>query len=210
MVESCVNEGRSAPLYAICVCRLTTRRTCVVRWRWCGRGALHLAEAFPNWRFSVVEPSAKMLDICRQRADELGLGSRCVFHEGYVDTLSDDGGYDAATALLVSHYLEDRVARQEFFRSISRRLRVGGIFVNADLAADVASVEFGRLLEAWKSMLSFSGMPPEEIERCSSSLRKGATAIPTHDIEDLLMSSRFCQPVLFCQTLLIHAWSSTR
>jgi tRNA (cmo5U34)-methyltransferase len=159
---------------------------------------------------NVVEPSAKMLDICRQRADELGLGSRCVFHEGYLDTLADDGAYDAATALLVSHYLGERVARQEFFRSTSRRLRAGGIFVNADLAADVASAEFGGLFEAWKSMLSFSGMSPEEIERSSSSFRKGATAIPTHDIEDLLTSSGFRQPVLFCQTLLIHAWYSTR
>jgi len=35
-----------------------------------GTGAelLYLAQAFPQWRFTAVDPSAPMLDICRQRA----------------------------------------------------------------------------------------------------------------------------------------------
>ena len=54
-----------------------------------GTGAelLYLAEKFPQWHFTAVEPSAPMLEVCRRRAAESGIASRCVFHEGYLDSL---------------------------------------------------------------------------------------------------------------------------
>jgi tRNA (cmo5U34)-methyltransferase len=49
-----------------------------------GTGAelLYLAEAFPRWSFTLVEPAKPMLDICHQRAEAGGITSRCTFHEG--------------------------------------------------------------------------------------------------------------------------------
>ena len=46
-----------------------------------GTGAeiLYLAEKFPGWHFTAVEPSTAMLDICRHRTEEHGISSRCVF-----------------------------------------------------------------------------------------------------------------------------------
>lgn len=48
-----------------------------------GTGAelIALAQAFPQWRFTAVEPAAPMLNICRQRAEEYDIASRCTFHE---------------------------------------------------------------------------------------------------------------------------------
>ncbi|HJR27356.1 MAG TPA: class I SAM-dependent methyltransferase, partial [Pseudomonas sp.] len=47
----------------------------------------HLAQQFPGWQFTAVDPSGAMLDVCRQRAKEGGFIDRCRFHEGYLDTL---------------------------------------------------------------------------------------------------------------------------
>lgn len=54
-----------------------------------GTGAelVYLASEFPHWRFTAVEPSAAMLDVCKQRAEERGFASRCLFHRGYLDSL---------------------------------------------------------------------------------------------------------------------------
>ena len=43
-----------------------------------GTGAeiLYLAKRFPAWRFTAVEPSAAMLDVFRNRAEEHGISSR--------------------------------------------------------------------------------------------------------------------------------------
>jgi tRNA (cmo5U34)-methyltransferase len=46
-----------------------------------GTELINLAQTFPQWHFTAVEPAAPMLDICRQRAEECGIASRCTFHE---------------------------------------------------------------------------------------------------------------------------------
>ena len=52
-----------------------------------GTGAelAHLALKNPGWRFTAVEPSGAMLDVCRQRAEKESFASRCMFHEGYLE-----------------------------------------------------------------------------------------------------------------------------
>ncbi|HYG70445.1 MAG TPA: class I SAM-dependent methyltransferase, partial [Anaeromyxobacteraceae bacterium] len=83
-----------------------------------GTGAelLHLAAAFPGWRFTAVDPSEPMLRRCRLRADAAGLSARCRFHEGAVDTLpEEERAFDGATALLVSQFVVDPEARRGFF-----------------------------------------------------------------------------------------------
>ncbi|NCJ08260.1 methyltransferase domain-containing protein [Synechococcales cyanobacterium C] len=46
-----------------------------------GTGAelIYLAQAFPQWRFTAVEPAAPMLEICRRKAEAAGMMriSRC-------------------------------------------------------------------------------------------------------------------------------------
>ena len=104
-----------------------------------GTGAeiLYLAEAFSQWRFTAVEPAAPMLAICRRRAEEAGIASRCTFHEGYLESLPATDPFDAATCLLVSHFLLEKDERGDFFRQIAGRLRPGGYLVSADLASDM-------------------------------------------------------------------------
>jgi len=44
-----------------------------------GTGAelVALAQMFPEWHFTAVEPAAPMLNVFRQRAEELGIAARC-------------------------------------------------------------------------------------------------------------------------------------
>ena len=72
-----------------------------------GTGAelLYLAQAFPRWSFTLVEPAKPMLDVCRQKVEEGGITSRCTFHEGYLDSLPLSTPFNAATCLLVSQFI---------------------------------------------------------------------------------------------------------
>lgn len=60
-----------------------------------GSELIYLANAFPQWSFTVVEPASAMLDVCRQQAEKTGISSRCTFHEGYLETLTNTDGFDA-------------------------------------------------------------------------------------------------------------------
>ena len=79
-----------------------------------GHELIYLAQKFPEWRFAVVEPSGPMLDVCRRKADACGITSRCVFHEGYLESLPPSAPFDAATSLLVSQFILSPEARAGF------------------------------------------------------------------------------------------------
>ena len=85
----------------------------------------HLARRFPGWEFTAVDPSAAMLEVSRQRAQEEGFIGRCRFHAGFLETLPDGPAHDAATCFLVSQFITDRDARAAFFGQIAQL--VGGV-----------------------------------------------------------------------------------
>ena len=47
-----------------------------------GSELIDLARRHPGWTFTAVEPSAAMLDVCRRKAEECDVASRCAFHAG--------------------------------------------------------------------------------------------------------------------------------
>lgn len=169
-----------------------------------------LAAHFPQWQFTAVEPAHAMLERCRQRAVRAGFASRCTFHHGFLESLAPGVPYDAATCLLVSQFLVDPSARVELFRDIATRMRPGGILVNADLAADIASREYESLLAIWLDRMSSAGVPPEALARARAAYAKDVAVLPPAQVAALIASAGFDTPTPFFQAGLMHAWCATR
>lgn len=177
-----------------------------------GTGAelAHLARVNPGWRFTAVEPSGPMLDVCRQRAEAEGFASRCRFHEGYLDSLADIDAHDAATCFLVSQFFLDAQSRSGFFLEIARRLKPGGLLASSDLASDVTSSEYEVLLRAWMTMMASSHITPEAIARMRHAYAHDVGVLAPGAIADIIAAGGFSRPVPFFQAGLIHAWLSRR
>ncbi len=175
-----------------------------------GSELIHLAQHFPQWQFTAVEPAAPMLNICRQRAEESGITSRCTFHEGYLDSLPSSDAFHAATCILVSHFMMQLEERRNFFRQISARLRPNGYLVSSDLASDMSTPAYKSILEVSLRTLQYSEIPAGEIEKIISSYGQDIAVLPPQEVESIIASSGFDTPVLFFQTLLIHAWYAKR
>jgi tRNA (cmo5U34)-methyltransferase len=175
-----------------------------------GHELIYLAQKFPGWRFAVVEPSGPMLEVCRRKAAACGIAPRCVFHEGYLDSLPPSDAFDAATSLLVSQFILAPEARAGFFRAIAARLRPGAYLVSADLASDTASATYQSLLEAWLRLMRETGLPPEQLERLRLAYGRDVAVLPLPQVSALIASGGFDPPVLFLQTGLIHAWYAQR
>lgn len=176
-----------------------------------GTGAeiLALAQAFPQWRFTAVEPSTPMLAVLRARAEEQGIAARCLFHAGYLDTLPANEAFDAATALLVSHFIQERQARIAFFQRIAERLRPQGTLVSADLAGDLAADDCQDLLEAWFRVMS-GAASTEGVARMREAYRRDVAVLPPQDVHDIIRHGGFEAPVRFFQAGMIHAWYARR
>ncbi|MDO7897441.1 class I SAM-dependent methyltransferase [Pseudomonas citrulli] len=177
-----------------------------------GTGAelAHLAERFPGWHFTAVDPSGAMLDVCRQKAVENGFLERCHFHEGYLDTLIAEANYEAATCLLVSQFLLEESARTALFREIARRLKPHGLLANADLASDTASPAYEVLLRSWMTLMSADGPQPEVLERARTAYATSVAVLPAPKVASLIEAAGFDAPVQFFQTGLMHGWFCKR
>ena len=167
-----------------------------------GPELIYLAQTFPNWQFTAVEPSVPMLDICRRKVESHGLAARCQFHAGYLDSLAESEGFDAATSILVSQFIASVEDRRDFFRQIAGRLNSGGLLVNADLSSDILSLDYNSLLEVWKKMMSYADIPSEDVENLGHKI----AVLPQMEINSIIESAGFNSPTLFFQSLLIHAW----
>ena len=173
-----------------------------------GEEMIYLANRFPQWRFTAVEPSGAMLDVCRNKVEKEGFLSRCDFHEGYLDSLPDKNKFDAATCFLVSQFILEQDARSDFFRAIAARLRPEGILASSDLASEVGSTEYEAILQAWLNMMVAAGIPAEGLERMRAAYAKDVAILPPVQVASIIKSGGFDTPVQFYQAGLIHAWFS--
>lgn len=176
-----------------------------------GTGAelAYLAQKFPGWRFTAVDPSGAMLEVCRQRAEAEGYLSRCYFHEGYLDSLPTEGMHDGATCFLVSQFILAQEDRAEFFRAIAKRLKLGGVLASSDLASDIESSAYDALLPVWLNVMT-PGVAPERLERMRAAYAKDVAVLAPKFVESIIESAGFEPPVQFFQAGLIHAWFSRR
>lgn len=170
----------------------------------------HLALKNPLWHFTAVEPSSAMLEVCRQKAEQEGFASRCVFHQGYLETLPEQGLHDAATCFLVSQFFVDPQQRSAFFQQIADRLKAGALLASSDLASDTQSAEYEVLLRAWMNMMSAADITPEAIERMRSAYSNDVGVLAPAKIASIIAAGGFELPVQFFQAGLIHAWVSKR
>ena len=177
-----------------------------------GTGAeiAHLAKRFPGWRFTVLDPSGAMLEVCRQRAQREGFLPRCDFHEGYLDTLATGPAHDGATCFLVSQFLLEPAARTGFFRQIAQRLKPGGLLANADLAADIQSPAYEVLLPGWMTLMSSAGVDAQMLARARAAYARDVAVLPAPQVAEIIQAAGFAAPTQFFQAGLMHAWLCSR
>jgi len=171
-----------------------------------GKELIHLANKFPGWRFTAVEPSVAMLDVCRRQAEEAGISSRCHFHEGYLDSLPTGKTHDGATCFLVSQFILDKEARSAFFQQIASRLKPGGISASSDLSGEMGTESFEALFRVWFNMMSTADASSEWINRMKAAYEKNVAILPLAVVASIIKAGGFEMPVQFFQAGLIHAW----
>ena len=175
-----------------------------------GTELAHLAAQNPGWRFTAVEPSAAMLDVCRQRAEQDGFAARCDFHEGYLESLPATAAHDSATCFLVSQFILEPPSRSAFFAEIAEHLTPGGLLASSDLAADVDSAEYEVLLTAWMHMMAAAEVSPETMARMRQTYARDIGVLSPERTAAIIAAGGFTLPVPFFQAGLIHAWLSRR
>ncbi|TWT31241.1 Erythromycin 3''-O-methyltransferase [Posidoniimonas corsicana] len=174
-----------------------------------GADLLALAARFPGWRFTAVDPSGPMLEVCRRKAEESGVADRCEFHTGYLDSLPPGEPFDAATSILVSQFMLDPQQRTGFFSAIAARLRPGARLATADLAAE-ESAAGEQLLAHWMQAMRWAGMNEEQLAGLRDAYNNAVAVLPPTGVAGLIEAGGFDSPCQFFQAGMIHGWLAAR
>jgi tRNA (cmo5U34)-methyltransferase len=165
----------------------------------------------PDWSFLAVDPSAKMLSLARKKISERKIGNKIRLVQGYVDDLTGKEVFDAATCILVMHFLKDDGAKLDLLKSINRHLKSGSLFTLVDGCGKPDSRAFKENLKAWKQYPFMHGLEPDYIEKAfSKTIMKMVQFVPESRILELLKEAGFRNIFKFYTGFLYSGWTACK
>lgn len=181
-----------------------------------GEEIFRMGKAHPEWRFTAVDASPNMLQQCRTRLTDTSVESRVEYvtqpiealDAGTLQTGAHGSGnpFDAATSVLVSHFLEEGETKQRFFRAISDRLMPGAPLVVADLCRPLGDQEETSWTDAWRALLRLNGGSESGGKTTLRQVDEYVFPVSESELTEFLGRAGFGRPSRFFQAYDWAAW----
>lgn len=161
----------------------------------------------PEWTFTGVDISEEMLKIAQHKTNQLGLSNRVnLIHGTITDLPKADKAFDAASCLLVLHFIDDVQEKLELLRSIHAHLKPGAPFVLVSAYGDRDGNELKDRLHVWRSFWLDAGRSPDKVNEMVNTGIMKISFLPEKQIEGLLRESGFTHITKFFVTGLFGGW----
>jgi tRNA (cmo5U34)-methyltransferase len=171
--------------------------------------ALHARR--PDWQLTGVEPSADMMALAAARlAASCAQGHVTLVNAALAAEVLPQAAFDAATALLVMHFLPDDGQKARFLAALAHAVRPGGEVLIADLCGRHGEAAFDRLFRVWRHQQACLGRQPNSIERDFHLLRNQVHPVTPRRLASLLAAAGFSRPRPYFQALGITGWWARR
>ncbi|MEL6929818.1 MAG: class I SAM-dependent methyltransferase [Cyanobacteria bacterium J06600_6] len=162
-----------------------------------------------GWSLTGVDPALEMMEIARSELKSRSLQDRVTLHDGYVDSLPKTEPMDAATLLLVMHFLDDNGSKLKLLEDIAQRLKPGAKLILADLHGDRSDRYFKQFTQAWQS-LYFSRLDDDLKAQAQgnfeASIENSIYFVPEARIIELLQLAGFTKVSKFYHAFLFGGW----
>ncbi|MCP4717812.1 MAG: class I SAM-dependent methyltransferase, partial [Desulfobacteraceae bacterium] len=139
----------------------------------------------PRWRFTGFDPAEAMLSIATKKVAAASLDDKISLFHGLIDNVAEKD-FDAATSILVMHFLPDDGTKFNFLKGIADKLKPGAIFVLVDLEGEIGSDEYTALNAAWKNQQTFTRGKNDRVNEEFIIREREVQFIPQKRIESLL------------------------
>ena len=161
-----------------------------------------MAEAYPGWTFTGVDPAGAML---RLAAQTLGADAhRAELIEGYIDD-APAGPFDGAVCLLTLHFLatDERIRTAAQIRA---RLKSGAPFVAAHGSFPQGPGERDRWLDRYASYAVASGVDPEQTAAARAAVSTHVAMLSPEADEAVLRDAGFTGVEQFYAAFTWRGW----
>ncbi|ACA39959.1 methyltransferase [Lysinibacillus sp. fkY74-1] len=162
----------------------------------------------PNWTFTGIDPSEEMLQIAQYKAQQLSIESRVQLLQGTIDTLPPSPlTYDAASCILVLHFIENRQQKLNLLHNIHAQLKPGKPFILACAYGDRNSDELQDRIKIWQSFFLDAGYKKAKVEDMGKVIMN-ISFLSDQDMQELLKEAGFKQVTRFFTSGLFAGWMS--
>ncbi|MFP3919878.1 methyltransferase domain-containing protein [Lysinibacillus telephonicus] len=160
----------------------------------------------PKWTFTGVDPSEEMLHIAKNKAVQLGLENRVELIQGTIDDIPlSKPKFDAASCILVLHFIDDEQEKLKLLRTIKDNLKSGAPFVLVSAYGDRDSSELYDRINVWKSFFLDAGYEKSKADDMGKVIMN-ISFIPESQIAQLLKDAGFTNITRFYSTGLFAGW----
>ncbi len=170
-----------------------------------GNEILQLAEERPHWSFVGIDPSEAMLQIAGERLKSLP--NKISFYQGTIlDARLPAVKFDAASCVLVLHFIQDDQEKLATLKEIANRLKLGAPFVLVSKYGQPGSLETELQFDLWRAYwLQHTKLTPSDVAEMEQSIRS-LSFMREEDILSLLQQAGFTKPSRFFATTLFGGW----
>ncbi|MEX3746666.1 MULTISPECIES: class I SAM-dependent methyltransferase [Lysinibacillus] len=170
-----------------------------------GNEILQFAEKRPHWSFVGIDPSEAMLQIAEERLKPLP--NNMSLHQGTIlDSLLPSVKFDAASCILVLHFIDDYQEKLATLKEIANNLKPGAPFVLVSKYGQLGSLETELQFDLWRAYwLQHTKLSPSEVAEMEKSIRS-LSFMREEDILSLLQQAGFTKPSRFFATTLFGGW----
>jgi tRNA (cmo5U34)-methyltransferase len=170
-----------------------------------GMEIVRYSQSNPEWEFMGIDPSANMLEIARAKIQSSNISQQVTLQQSDTNDLPSTPLYDAATSILVMHFIPDD-GKLAFLQSIAQRLKQGAPFILVDVFGEKGTPEFERTLSFIQSYWQEVGKTEAEIKEMLATSNKGIYSISEARVYDLLQQAGFTSITRFYTGLWVGGW----
>ena len=171
-----------------------------------GTDAINLCRSHPGLSVAGCDPSAEMLAVAKRKIAEEGLEDRIDLKQGDVGELPDNPVFDAATMILVMHFIADGGGKKKLFDAVATRLKPGAPLVLADMFGDRETPEYKNQETVWRNLQISAGADPKDVDNNIRRAARDTHPIGEHRLSELLDESGFEAITPFFRSLMFGGW----
>lgn len=151
-----------------------------------------------------------MLAQAHQKVMQHNLSARVILVQGYTENLTTTPLHDAATSILVMHFLPDDGSKLLFLQSISERLKPSASFVLVDVHGEKDTLELNEMIDILAVCRQEIGMPLEKHLETMDAFHQGVYPVSESRTLNLLQQSGFSKILRFYTGLWAGGWIATK
>ena len=174
-----------------------------------GKELTYFGKRNPDWDLVGVDPSSQMLAVAKRKVAQEGLTAE--YHLGYTKDLPSQPVYDAATSILVMHFLPNEGEKLIFLENICERLKPNSTFILVDIHGDRNSSNYRLFMDSWKLYQQRKGIISEELyDQITQQIELMVYPISEERTVNLLGEAGFTDVHRFYMAYFYGGWIATK